>query len=199
MDKVGEMAKSGTKQFEYLAVTTVTMSTRAAIEGGMDIESAYALSDMYLQRLERCTSQNEMLTLSLQVMNDFSNHVANIRKEREKSDDYVEKCKAYLSLHLREKINMKELADQIGLNYSYMSRNFSEYTGMTLTEYVRKERMKGAANMLRYTSYPIEAIADYFSISSASRFCESFKAEYGMKPSQYRKTYHVYEFNDFTD
>lgn len=175
MDNVGKMAKSGIKQFEYLAVETITMSTRAAIEGGMDVESAYRLSDLYLQRLEKCGNQNEMLSLSMQVMNDFSDQVARSRKEKEKSADYVEKCKVYLCRHLREKISMRELAVQIGLNYSYLSRIFSQYAGLSLTEYVRKERLKGAANMLRYTDYTVVEIAEYFTFSSPSRFSESFR------------------------
>lgn len=198
LEKVGEMAQSGIKQFEYLAVATVTMSTRAAIEGGMDIEEAYKLSDLYLQHLEKCSTQNEMLSLCMQAMNDFSDHVAEVRKKREKSADYVEKCKVYICRHLREKIDMKELAEKIGLNCSYLSRNFSQYSGMSLTEYARKEKLKKAANMLRYTNYSIAEIAEYFCFSSSSRFSEFFKEEYGMIPSQYRKIYHVYDFSEMS-
>lgn len=55
-----------------MVVAAVTMSTRAAIEGGVNSGKAYELSDLYLQRLEKCVSQDEMLILSVEAMNDFS-------------------------------------------------------------------------------------------------------------------------------
>lgn len=194
LEKVGEMAQSGIKQFEYQTVIAITLSCRAAIEGGMEQEAAYELSDLYLQQVEKCMDQREMLVLGVQAMNDFSQHVAKVKENREKSVDYVEQCKVYLCRHQHEKINTKVLAAQIGLNYSYLSRIFSESTGMSLTEYAKKEKLKGAANMLRYTEYSIAEIADYFCFSSTSRFSDFFRSEYGMKPSEYRKKYHVYDF-----
>lgn len=194
LEKVGEMAQSGIKQFEYQTVVAIALSCRAAIEGGMEQEAAYELSDLYLQRLEKCMSQSEMLILSTQAMSDFSDQVGKVKERREKSVDYVEQCKVYLCRHQHEKINTKELAAQIGLNYSYLSRIFSESVGMSLTEYGKKEKLKGAANMLRYTEYSIAEIADYFCFSSTSRFSDFFRSEYGMKPSEYRKKYHVYDF-----
>lgn len=194
LEKVGEMAQSGIKQFEYQTVVVITLSCRAAIEGGMEPEAAYELSDLYLQQLEKCMTQSEMLILGVQAMNDYSGHVAKVKEKRENSADYVEQCKVYLCRHQHEKVNMKELAMQMGLNYSYLSRIFSECVGMSLTEYAKKEKLKGAANMLRYTEYSIAEIAEYFCFSSTSRFSEFFKSEYGMKPSQYRKENHVYDF-----
>lgn len=194
LEKVGEMAQSGIKQFEYQTVVAIALLCRAAIEGGMEQEAAYELSDLYLQRLEKCMSQSEMLILTTQATSDFSDHVSKVKERREKSADYVEQCKVYLCRHQHEKINTKELAAQIGLNYSYLSRIFSESVGMSLTEYGKKEKLKGAANMLRYTEYSIAEIADYFCFSSASRFSDFFRSEYGMKPSEYRKKYHVYDF-----
>lgn len=194
LKRVGRMAESGRKGQEYMAVSAVTLSTRAAIEGGVNSGKAYELSDLYLQRLEKCVSQDEMLLLCVEAMNDFSDHVAAIKREKEQITGYVEKCKIYLSQNLHKKANMKELADVIGLNYSYLSRIFSFYAGMTLTEYARKEKLNGAANMLRYSEYSIAEIAEYFCFASVSRFGQFFKKEFGMTPSQYRKRYQVHDY-----
>lgn len=104
--------------------------------------------------------------------------------------------KNYLCRHLYEKIDIRDLVEKIGLNYSYLSRIFSEQAGMTLTEYVRKEKLKSASNMLRYTDYPVTEIAEYFSFSSTSRFSRFFKDEFGMNPTQYRNIYYVNEFSE---
>ena len=194
LDRVGHMADNTKKQYEYLAVSTISMATRAAIEGGVVSGKAYELSDLYLQRLEKCSTHMEMMKLCIDAMNDFADEVASVHRERLCGIDYVEKCKAYLFQNLKKKITLEEIADQIGLNASYLSRIFSQRTGMSITQYFQKEKLKLAANFLRYSDYEISEIADYLSYSSQSKLGAAFKKEYHMTPSEYRKKYQVSDF-----
>lgn len=194
LNRVGHMADNTKKQYEYLAVSTISMATRAAIEGGVVSGRAYELSDLYLQCLEKCSTHMEMMKLCIDAMNDFADEVASVHRERLDGTDYVEKCKAYLFQNLKKKITLEEIADQIGLNASYLSRIFSQRTGMSITQYFQKEKLKLAANFLRYSDYEISEIADYLSYSSQSKFGAAFKKEYHMTPSEYRKKYQVSDF-----
>ncbi len=53
-EHIGKMAVTKSKHFEYMLCASITLSTRAAISGGLDPITAYALSDIFLQRLEKC-------------------------------------------------------------------------------------------------------------------------------------------------
>lgn len=195
MERVGEMAKNMKKQYEYLAVSTVSMAARAAIEGGMISGQAYEISDLYLQRLEKCNTSAEMMKLCLDAMDAFAEAVASVHTMREQSADHVEKCKAYLFRNLKKKISLEEIAQEMGLNACYLSRIFSQKTGMSIIKYFQKEKLKLAANFLRYSEYSVSEIADYLSYSSQSKLGEAFKKEYHMTPLEYRKKFQV---NDYT-
>ena len=41
-------------------IAGITLFTRAAIEGGVPEETAYALSDGYIQTVEECTSKSSI-------------------------------------------------------------------------------------------------------------------------------------------
>lgn len=50
----GYLSDDPLKNAKYRFVTTITLATRFAIEGGMDEEDAYNASDLYIQDLDNC-------------------------------------------------------------------------------------------------------------------------------------------------
>lgn len=54
LQRLGRMSDSPLKQLEYACCSFVTLATRAAVEGGLDADTAYSISDVYLQRLAKC-------------------------------------------------------------------------------------------------------------------------------------------------
>ena len=90
---------------------------------------------------------------------------------------------------------MAELAKIAGISHSYLSKQFREYEGMTLQQYILKEKVDAAANMLRYSTFSISEIADYLSFTSQSHLGQCFKKEYHMTLREYREKYRVREFS----
>lgn len=86
------------------------------------------------------------------------------------------------------------MAKDLGLSRSYLSRHFSEQTGITLQDYVLQTRLEAAANMLRFSEEQIGAIAEYLCFPSQSYFAERFRKQYGMTPGEYRKEMQVVDF-----
>ena len=56
-----------------------------------------------------------------------------------------------------------------------------------IQQYVMQERCRHAANLLKYSKYPISIIAEYFCFSSQSHFGRQFRLYYGMTPNEYRR------------
>ena len=79
---IGRMAKKPLKQFEYMICTAISLATRAAIDGGLDPNSAYALSDLYLQRLENCKDVEGMFALSRERSLNFAKQVNLVKQKR---------------------------------------------------------------------------------------------------------------------
>ena len=66
---------------------------------------------------------------------------------------------------------------------------------MTIQQYILKEKINAAANMLRYSNFSLTEIADYLNFTSQSHLGQCFKKEYHMTPRQYREKFRVREFS----
>lgn len=106
----------------------------------------------------------------------------------------IEQCKDYIARNLYKKFTITEMAAELAMNRTYLSQMFSEQTGTTLQTYIRGERLKAAANLLKYSSETVGQIAEYMQFSSAGRFCGYFKEVYQMSPLEYRNKYKVIDF-----
>lgn len=188
-EHVGIVAKNATKQAEYLIVTLISLIARAAAQGGMRQEKAYSLADIYLQRLEKSKSIEEMYAIASRAEYEFTLNVRQAKEERS-NVLYIEQCKEYIAKNLRKPIQVGDIAPVLGINRSYLARRFSEVEGITIQNYIMKERCAHAANMLKFSNYSIALIAEYFCFSSQSHFGRNFKQFYGMTPKEYRNKHH---------
>jgi AraC-like DNA-binding protein len=98
--------------------------------------------------------------------------------------------KQYIEKNLRKNLQVGDIAPAIGLSRTYLSRLFHQAEGITVQQYIQKEKCRHAAQMLQYTDYSISQIALYFSFSSQSYFGSCFQTWYGMTPNAYRKAHH---------
>ncbi|WP_376746761.1 helix-turn-helix domain-containing protein [Anaerospora hongkongensis] len=60
---------------------------------------------------------------------------------------------------------------------------------MTITSYIRHEKMKYAMRMLSRDDLSIRHIGDSLGYESPSKFTAAFKAVHGFMPSQFRKPF----------
>ncbi len=66
-------------------------------------------------------------------------------------------------------------------------KEFKEYTGMTIVQYQKKQKLAYAAQLLANSDYQITQIAEILGFDSLSHFLRIFKEEYTMTPKEYRK------------
>ena len=100
-------------------------------------------------------------------------------------DLHVERMKAYIQNHYRERITKAELGECIGRTPNYAATLFRSGTGRTISEYIHSVRMKTATYMLAESVLTIEEIADYLGYAESSYFQRIFKRTFGVSPSMY--------------
>lgn len=84
--------------------------------------------------------------------------------------------------------DLKKISGELDLNPSYLSREFSKYfEDLNFGDYVRKQRIEKAINLIESTSYTLTEIAYMTGFSDQSHFNRIFKAQTGKNPSSYRK------------
>lgn len=195
VEKIGTLADSNSlKQFEYMVVTASCLASRAAIRGGVNAYEAYRTSEMFLQKISKCTNVMEMLQIHMEITETFTQLVCEAKTNR--NSDCVEQCKDYIALNRTKKFSLNDVADAVGKNPSYLSRVFSEQTGMTMQEYALEIRLEAAANILEYSNESIGGIAEYLSFPSQSYFGDRFKKKYGITPAEYRKQHKIRDFKE---
>ena len=194
IENSGVVAKKSKKQAEYQAVSGITLATRAAITAGLNPVEAYALSDMYLQKLELSSTTLENQAIVEAAIIDFTQRIKT-KKQQIKNSDFVERCKDYINTNYHHPLKISEIADKLGINRTYLSRKFTEQAGLTISDYISKVRLEAAANMLKYSEVSISDIAEYLCYNSQSYFSDQFKSEYRMTPSNYRRNNKVIDFS----
>lgn len=185
--EIGVVASEERKKEEYMLVSLITILTRAAIEGGMRSEAAHDLGDVYLRRLASASTHGgAFATLSLRAMTEFAERVRQARNERS-SLSHVEACKAYVEENLLKNLQVSQIAPALGLSRTYLAHLFKAEEGVTLQQYIQREKCRHAERLLRYSDYPISLIAEYYGFSSPEYFGTCFRQWYGMTPKQYRR------------
>ena len=79
------------------------------------------------------------------------------------------------------------MAEHVGLSAGYFSVLFHRETGLAFSDYVMRQRIETAGNMLRYSDYSSTEISEILAFSSQSYFIRCFRKVYGMTPSEYRR------------
>lgn len=185
--EISSLSPEEEKTSEYLVVSIITLLTRAAVTGGASLEAAHELGDVYLKRLAKAVLNHEpFLGLSYNAMLEFTELVRRAREEKS-GLSYVDACKEYIEKNLRKNLQVGDIAPAIGLSRTYLSRLFHQAEGITVQQYIQKEKCRHAAQMLQYSDYTISQIAQYFGFSSQSYFGACFQSWYGMTPNAYRK------------
>lgn len=84
--------------------------------------------------------------------------------------------------------DVDQLASEAGLSRSSLFSKFKALTGVTPNEFIRNQRLKRAAILLReQPELPIVEIAERLGFGSSVYFCRIFKSHYGVSPTRYRK------------
>lgn len=99
----------------------------------------------------------------------------------------IDEIDACIKNHDDEALALSRLAKSLGYSEFYVSRKFSEISGMSLRDYMRYRRLAFALTELRDTDRGILDIALDYGFSSHEAFTRAFRDAYGITPSEYRK------------
>lgn len=184
----GNMSSNPARQLFYGSIANTTLTTRYAIEGGMDEEEAFTLSDVYIRKMERTTDLYELHTLNEKMALDFTSRVAKMKEIYMPSySNSIKQCIKYMKMNLHQKITLSDLSNVCHLTPKYLSSLFMKETGMKFSEYLENLRISEAKNLLKFSTYSYIEITQLLAFHSQSYFIQIFKKRVGMTPKEYRK------------
>ena len=187
---MGVLSKNALTNLKYHFVVTAALLTRHCVEGGLELEQAYRLSDFYILKMDSCTNIETIAELHRSMVLDFTGKMLVLQKNAIISKPIVQ-CTDYIYSHINERITINELAVYTTLSPSYLSRLFKQNLGISISDYIREKKIEKAENLLRYSDYSLIDIANYLAFSSQSHFIQTFEKYVGLTPKKYRdRHYH---------
>ena len=98
----------------------------------------------------------------------------------------LRKIEDYVHAHVSESISIDSLAELAELSAFHFSRVFKQATGITPLQFVTRERMLQAQQLIRETSRSLIEIALEVGYTSPSHFAQVFRRTVGMAPTEFR-------------
>lgn len=92
----------------------------------------------------------------------------------------------FIGGHMSEELSLEILAAEAGLSPFHFSRVFKRTTGMTPLQFVTRERIARAQQLIRETSRSLIDIGLEVGYSSPSHFAQVFRRQVGVTPTGFR-------------
>lgn len=191
---VGVLSRNPITNLKYHFVITTAMVTRLCKQKGMELEQAFRMSDFYIQRLDDIHTLQGVRNLHDEMVLDYTEKMRRFNRN-DTNSRHISVCKEYIYSHIKERITVEDLADELGVSASYLSRLFKKETGDSVSAYIRAQKMEIAKNLLQYSEYSMIDIANRLSFSSQSHFIQQFRELVGMTPKKYRDLNHTVQWD----
>ena len=98
--------------------------------------------------------------------------------------------KQYISKNISRKISLDKIASVVHIAPQYVCNLFKKETGMTLTEYINRERISIAKRMLPAEGVLLSQIAEECGFKDYNHFSHTFKKIVGIPPAEYRQSFY---------
>lgn len=191
---VGVLSRNEVTNLKYHFVISTAMITRLCEQKGMEMEQAFRMSDFYIQKLDDIHTIEGVQKLHDEMVVDYTQKMRKICRSDTKSK-HINACKEYIYSHIKERITIEDVAGELGVSPSYLSRLFKKETGESISAYIREQKIEKAKNLLQYSDYSMIDIANRLSFSSQSHFIQQFRETVGMTPKKYRDMNHMLKWD----
>ncbi|MBQ0051824.1 MAG: AraC family transcriptional regulator [Treponema sp.] len=189
----GVLSNDKVRNARYHFIIATAFITRFCIEGGMQKEEAYTLSDVYIRKMDRLSELESIEKLHHEMVFGFAEKMKELRKTSA-SSTHIRRAIDYISSHLNVQIRIRDISEHLSISEKYLSALFKKETGMSIVAYIEQRQMEAACQMLTYSDFTYAEIADNLAYCSQSYFSKIFKKYYGMTPMQYRMKYNNEKF-----
>lgn len=125
----------------------------------------------------------------------FAEHLAVISNqmllmEATAESPVIARVRAFIAEHQSEELSLGDVAHEVNMSDSYFCRIFKRATGLTFTQFLARERVESAKQMLLNANIRISEAAYAAGFQSLSQFNRVFRHVAGEAPSRYRNRLH---------
>ena len=181
-DRIPESPIRSSKNMAFVINTLF----RLAVErSGVHPVYLHTISERFAILIEKTTNIPNLERLILLMTNEYCDLVNTFATGH--YSPIVKKTIDYILLNLGDPLTQKQIAKEIHVNPSYLSRKFREETGQNITEFINKKRVEEAKLYLKRGSIAVTDIAFLVGFNDLNYFSKVFKKLTSLTPTQYMK------------
>lgn len=154
-----------------------------------------------MDRLGHVGHLSEWIQRSWPPVDAEARHLANLwlaailtelqRLQEPRTEDWIAQLKRSIFNRLARRIQLDDLAREVGMSKFHLSRRFKAATGLSPMQFVNRLRIEQAKGELLHTDQPIEAIAEATGFCDAGHLSRRFRQIFGENPGAFRKRHAV--------
>ena len=91
----------------------------------------------------------------------------------------------YIHEHYMEPVTLASLSEEFQLSRQYIMRLFQKYLATTVTHYIQQLKLAHAQELLRYSTFRVNEVAEMLGFDNAYYFCRLFKRQFQMTPTEF--------------
>lgn len=174
----------------------VLLPEDAVLEVGLSDRLARLYSEVLEQIEVEAVGYKEIIaSLTYQILALVHSAEQQRRFGSKEAAGVIQKAQLYLVEDLRRPVSFAELAEELGVSYSWFRKRFRRYTGLSPAQYHIQLRINKAKELLTSTTLPVQEIAEVTGFTSPYYFSRIFKAKVGTTPTAWRR----YSRGELTD
>lgn len=169
----------------YDAVCAASEMCLVAIQNGLPDMVAYDIRDRFIDEFDNAVSLPDLYDLIHGMAHEFAVRVRSARRSSFGSPK-LSAMMTYIEEHLTERLTLQDVAEAADLSRTYASAVFKNELGMTMSEFILRERIAEAKRLLSRSDLTISEIAERLQFCSQSYFTECFRKLTDKTPNEYR-------------
>ena len=108
-------------------------------------------------------------------------------KMRKATPNVLSQMLLYIHQHYNEAVTLTDLSERFRISKQYVMMLFREQLGLSVTQYINRLKLEHSLDLLRYSTFQVNEIAEILGFGNAYYFCRLFKRQFLITPSEYRR------------
>ncbi len=186
---LGHLKKSFDVQFTENTCRMIQMMLWKLLrEWGQSFQMLRSLTRPYYENVEEICTLEERCDWFIALCSTFTN-VLDKMKMRQHTDENTRKAILYIFKNFHEDIELRDIAEYIGVTPTYFSSYFKKQTQKTFKDFLNHIRMEKAREYLLTTDYRIYEIAQMVGMNDPKHFSQVFRKHFNLSPTDIRKNH----------
>lgn len=177
------------KHFLIIFSPNLVKTFENSISGKIPQNNKFILSEDLIKLSQKLSSTSDICEKKgiLYLLCSNFNKTAQYISKNVKDQTPLFKMFLYVEKNFAKECNLRNLADEMGYDYSYLSRLFKKMVGMSFNTYINHYRLSNACYLMENTNNSILYCAIESGYSSLRNFNRNFKKHFFVTPTEYRQ------------